>query len=233
MARKFPGQNALGKRINLCTLDKTPCFYNVVGIVGDVHQYGLEAAPTFDMYLTGGWLPYFVIRASADPATLAQAVVGEIHNIDPLLPVTQVMTLDQLVSDSVSPRRFSMNLLGIFAALALLLAAVGIYGVMSYIVGLRTGEIGIRMALGAQPQDIWKLIVGRGTRLAFAGVAIGLVGALALTRLLASLLYGIKATDPFTFLAVALLLVCVALLACYVPARRAMRVDPMVALRHE
>jgi len=233
MAGTFPGHDALGKRINLCTLDKTPCFFTVVGIVGDVHQYGLDVAPTFDMYVTGGWVPYFVIRTSSDPSTLARAAIGEIHEVDPLLPVTNVMTLDRLISESVSPRRFSMDLLGIFAVLALLLAAVGIYGVMSYMVGLRTSEIGIRIALGAQQREIWRLIVGTGAGLAFVGVTIGLLGAFALTRLLASLLYGVKATDPFTFIAVPLLLFGVAVLACYLPARRAMRVDPIVALRHE
>ncbi|HEY2459642.1 MAG TPA: ABC transporter permease [Candidatus Acidoferrum sp.] len=234
MAHTFwPDKSPVGQNINLCTLDPKPCLFNIVGVIGDVHQYGLEAAPTFDAYLTGGWVRYFVIRTSSDPAKLASAAIAEIHKSDASLPVTHVMTLDNLLSDSVSPRRFSMSLLGIFAALALLLAAVGIYGVMSYIVNLRTNEIGIRMALGAQPADVWKLIVGRGARLALVGVAIGLAGALALTRLIASLLYGVKATDPVTFATVAILLVGVALAACYLPARRAMRVDPMVALRHE
>jgi putative ABC transport system permease protein len=143
------------------------------------------------------------------------------------------MTLDNLLSDSVSPRRFSTFLLGIFAGLALLLAAMGIYGVMSYVVSLRTNEIGIRMALGAEPRDIWKLVIGRGAQLALSGVALGIIGAFAFTSVISSLLYGVKPTDPLTFGGVALLLMSVALLACYIPARRAIRVDPVVALRYE
>jgi putative ABC transport system permease protein len=231
--RFFPGGDPIGKRLNVCSLDPKPCWLTIVGVVGNVHQYGLEAAPTLDIYYSEGWPRYMVIRTAADPAALAQAAIGEVHRFDANLPVTHVMTLNNLFADSVSPRRFSTFLLGVFAGLALLLAAMGIYGVMSYIVSLRTNEIGIRVALGAQPGDIWRLVIGRGAQLAFAGVAFGLVGAFALTKLISSLLYGVKPTDPITFGGVALLLVGVALLACYVPARRAMRVDPMVALRYE
>jgi putative ABC transport system permease protein len=231
--RFWPGGDPVGKRLNLCSLDPTPCWSSIVGVVGNVHQYGLEAAPTLDVYFTGGWTQYAVIRTASDPAALAQAAIGEVHKFDPNLPVTHVMTLDNLFSDAVSPRRFSTFLLGVFAGLALLLAAMGIYGVMSYVVSLRTNEIGIRMALGAQPRDIWRLVIGRGAQLTLAGVAFGIVGAFALTKLISSLLYGVKPTDPLTFGGVALLLVSVALLACYVPARRAMRVDPLVALRYE
>jgi predicted permease len=233
IARRFFAGDAVGKRVNLCSLDPTPCWSTIVGVVGNVHQYGLEAEPTLDMYFTGGWTQYVVISASADPSALSQALISQVHSFDPTLPVTHVMTLDNLLADSVSSRRFSTFLLGMFAGLALLLAAMGIYGVMSYVVSLRTNEIGIRMALGAQPGDIWRLVIGRGARLAFAGIALGLAGAFALTKLISSLLYGVKPTDPLTFGGVALLLVSVALLACYVPARRAMRVDPMVALRYE
>ncbi|HXJ05240.1 MAG TPA: ABC transporter permease [Candidatus Acidoferrum sp.] len=231
--RLWPGGAAVGKRINMCSLDPTPCWSDIVGVVGDVHQYGLEAAPTMDVYYTGGWTPYTLVRTASDPADLANALIAEVHKFDPTLPVTHVMPLDNLLSDSVSPRRFSTFLLGVFAGLALLLAAMGIYGVMSYVVSLRTTEIGIRMALGAQPGDIWRLVIGRGAQLALAGIALGLLGAFALTRLISSLLYGVKPTDPVTFGCVALLLVGVALLACYVPARRAMRVDPIVAVRYE
>jgi putative ABC transport system permease protein len=232
--RFFAGGNPLGKRVNLCSLDPAhPCWSTIVGVVGNVHQYGLDAAPTLDMYFTGGWTPYLVIRTAADPAALAQAVVGKVHEFDANLPLTHLMTLDNLLADSVSPRRFSTFLLGMFAGLALLLAAMGVYGVMSYVVSLRTNEIGIRMALGAKPADIWKLVIGCAARLALKGIALGLVGSFLLTKLIASLLYGVKPTDPLTFSSVALLLAAVALLACYVPARRATRVDPLVALRYE
>jgi putative ABC transport system permease protein len=231
--RFFASGDAIGRRLNLCSLDPTPCWSTIVGVVGNVHQYGLEAAPTLDIYFTGGWTQYTVIRTAADPLATSQAAISEVHKFDPTLPVTHVMTLDNLLADSVSSRRFSTFLLGMFAGLALLLAAMGIYGVMSYVVSLRTNEIGVRMALGAQPGDIWRLVIGRGAALALAGVAFGMVGAFALTKLISSLLYGVKPTDPLTFGGVALLLVSVALLACYIPARRAMRVDPMVALRYE
>jgi putative ABC transport system permease protein len=234
LARRFwPEGDAVGKRVDLCSLNPKPCWSVVVGVIGNVHQYGLESAPTFDVYSTGGWADYFVIRTSADPAAVAHAAVEEVHKSDPNLPVTHITTLDGLLSESVSPRRFSAVLLGIFAGLALVLAAIGIYGVMSYVVSQRTNEIGIRMALGAQPRDIGGLVLGRGTRLAAAGIALGLAGSFALSRLLSSLLYGVQATDPLTFAGVALLLGAVALVACYLPARRAAHLDPIIALRHE
>jgi len=231
--RFWPQGDPLGKRINLCSMYSTPCWSTIVGIVGDVHQFGLEGEPTFDAYFTGGWTPYMVIRTSSDPVALTEAVATIIHKSDAALPITQVMTMDDLLSDSVSPRRFSTALIAAFAVLALLLAAIGIYGVMSYVVGNRTREIGIRMALGAQPGDVLGLVVGRGVRLAVLGVGVGLAGAFALTRALSSLLFDVKPTDPLTFGGVALLLIAIALLASYIPARRAMRVDPIVALRNE
>jgi putative ABC transport system permease protein len=160
-------------------------------------------------------------------------VKDKIWSVDNQIPVTRVQTMTEARAASVAGQRFNMLLLGIFASVALILAAVGIYGVISYSVTQRTHEIGIRMALGAQTKDVLKLILGRGLLLALAGVAIGIAGAFALTRVMASLLFNVSATDPVTFAVVALLLVLVALLASYIPARRAMRVDPMVALRYE
>src|SRR5580700_6061377 len=231
--RFWPGADPIGQRINISSLNPQPCWLPIVGIVGDIHQFGLDAPPTFDVYSAGGWTPNLVIRTSSDPVALAQAATQEIHKIDPNLPVIHVTTLDGLLSETVAPRRFSTILLGAFALLALVLAAVGIYGVMSYIVSLRINEIGVRMALGAQPRDIWRLIVGSGARLALAGIAIGLTGALALTRLLSSLLFEVRASDPATFAAVIAGLGAVSLLACYIPARRATKVDPISALRHD
>jgi putative ABC transport system permease protein len=233
MARRFfASEDPIGHRVNFCSLDPQPCWFSIVGIVGNVHQFGLEAGPTYDAYFTGGWTPRLVIRASSDPVAIAAAAMEVVHRVDPSLPLTEVTTLDGLVSRSVSPRRFSAVLIGVLAGLALVLSAVGIYGVMSYTVGQRTQEIGIRMALGAQPQNMLALMLGRGARLAFAGIGAGIFGALVLTRFLSSLLFGVQAHDPLTFTAVAVLLLLVALAACYVPARRAMKVAPMVALRY-
>jgi putative ABC transport system permease protein len=234
MARRFwPAGDALGKRIDLCSLDKQSCLYTIVGIVGNVHQFGLEAEPTFDVYLAGGWTPYFVIRTASDPVTVAVAATDVIHRADASLPVTHVMTMDALLSGSVSPRRFSAVLIGAFAALALVLAAVGIYGVMSYTVSQRTQEIGIRMALGAQRGDVQGMILGHSAKLTLLGLGLGLAGSFALVQFLTSLLFGVGAYDAATFIGVSVLLAVVAMAAAYVPARRAVRVDPLVALRYE
>jgi putative ABC transport system permease protein len=231
--RFFAAEDPVGHRLNFCSLDPKPCWFSIVGVVGDVHQFGLEAGPTYDAYFAGGWPSHLLIRTASDPSTIAAAVTRAVHEIDPNLPVTEITTLDGLLSRSISPRRFSAVLIGVLATLALVLAAVGIYGVMSYTVGQRTQEIGIRMALGAQPQNMLELILGRGLRLALLGIAVGLLGAFVLTRYLSSLLFGVQSKDPLTFAAVAVLLLLVALAACYVPARRAMRVDPIVSLRYE
>jgi putative ABC transport system permease protein len=231
--RFFANQDPIGHRLNFCSLDPKPCWFSIVGVVGDVHQFELEAAPTYDAYFTGGWPSHLLVRTASDPAAVTAAVTRVVHEVEPDLPVTEVTTMDGLLSRSLSPRRFASVLIAVLAGLALVLSAVGIYGVMSYTVGQRTQEIGVRMALGAQPRNMLALILGRGASLALIGIAAGILGALALTRFLSSLLFGIAPKDPLTFAGVALLLFGVALAACYVPARRAMRVDPMVALRYE
>jgi putative ABC transport system permease protein len=231
--RYWPHGDALGKRVNLCSLDPKPCWYTIIGIAGNVHQFGLDGQPTFDLYFTGGWTPYLVVRTALDPLGIAVAVREVVHKVEPNLPVTHVMTMDGLLSGSVSPRRFSVVLIGIFAVLALLLAAMGIYGVMSYAVSQRTQEIGLRMALGAPAGSVRGMILGQMLRLTMLGVGIGLAGSFVVARFLASLLFGVGTYDPATFLGVAVLLVAVALSASYIPARRAMRVDPLVALRYE
>ena len=174
-----------------------------------------------------------LIRTKGDPMNLAPAVRTLVRGIDADLPLYDIQTMESVVADSIAPVRFSAILLGAFAAVALLLAAAGLYGVISYSVSQRTQEIGIRMALGAKSASVLRLVLGEGLKLATTGLALGLAGSLALTRLLASQLHGVRAADPATFIGVALLLAATALAACYVPARRAMRVDPMVALRHE
>ena len=234
MSRRFwPKGDALGKRINLCSLDPKPCWVEIIGIVGNVHQFGLEAEPTYDTYFVGGWTPYLVVRSADETATLAPSITEVLHRSEPNLPISRVITMDGLISDSVSPRRFSAVLIGIFAGLALVLAAVGIYGVMSNAVSGRRQEIGIRMALGAQPGGVKKMILAESARLTLIGVASGMAAAFVLVRFLASLIFGVSTYDWVTFGGVALLLTGVALAASYIPARRAVRVDPMIALRYE
>jgi predicted permease len=209
----------------------------IVGVVGDTHHDGPGQDVESEIYV-----PYLqakrnfmqlAIRTTADPTSLASAVRREVAAVDPEQPIARLATLDQTLSESVAPRRFNMLLLGIFAALALAISTVGIYGVVAYSVTQRTHEVGIRMALGAERRDVLNMIVGQGLKLALIGVAIGIAGALALTRFLSSMLYGITPTDPLTFVVVSLILIAVALVACYIPARRAAKVDPMVALRYE
>ena len=172
-------------------------------------------------------------RTAGNPLHWAAAVRAQVAAIDKGQPAHDIATLDELTAESLVPRRSNVLLLGSFALLGLILASVGIYGVVSYSVSRRTHEIGIRIALGAEKGDVLRMVVGQGLKLALIGVVIGIAGALALTRFLSSLLYGVKPTDPLTFVAVSLILIAVALLACYIPARRAAKVDPMVALRYE
>jgi putative ABC transport system permease protein len=237
MARRdFPGENPLGKRITV-PMSENPVPTEIVGIVGDVRYDSLvdEAAPT--VYFPHPDLVYdamtLVIRTTGDPGDMVPAVRRVLRSIDPNQPVSDVRTMDQVMSQTVGRARFNTVLLGLFAALATLLATAGIFGVMNYSVTLRTREIGLRMALGAPQKQVLMLILKQGLLLTSIGIGIGLLAALALTRLMSGLLFGVGSTDPATFAAIVLLLTAVSLIACYIPARRATRVDPLIALRYD
>jgi predicted permease len=242
MARQFwPGEDPLGKRFKVGPLEGSNPWLTVVGIVADVRQMGVDAPVKAEMYVPY-WqaAPYtlfvprdLVIRTSVAPSSLVPAVRQAIREVDPNQPVANVRTMDEVLGRVTAQRTLGMQLLTAFAALGLLLAALGIYGVLSYFVVQHTPEIGVRMALGAQRSDVLKLVIGRGMKLALAGIVVGLFGALLLTRAMSRLLFGVSAIDPLTFAGVAALLALVAFLACYIPARRATKVDPMVALRYE
>jgi putative ABC transport system permease protein len=174
-----------------------------------------------------------IVKATGDPNQLIASAREQVKQLDPDQPIYNIKTMDEIRSESVAGERLNLTLFSIFAGIALVLAVVGIYGVMSYTVTQRTHEIGIRMAIGAQQRDVFKMVLGQGMMLALIGIAIGLVGAFALTRLMASMLFGVTATDPATFAAIAVLLTAVALMACYLPGRRATKVDPVISLRYE
>jgi putative ABC transport system permease protein len=232
----FPNEEAIGKRIIFDEEKKTPV--EIVGVVGDVHRNGLDVKVEPEVYVSFVQNPErrlnLVLRTdSENAADLTPAARAEIKAFDPNQIIWRAQTLQQLLGTSVAPRRFNMLLLGIFAGVAVVLAAVGLYGVMSYSVTWRTHEIGIRMALGADRTNVLRMVIRQGMTLAFIGLAIGLVGAFSLSRVLICLLHGVSPTDPLTFTGVSLVLMVVALLACIMPARRATRVDPLVALRAE
>jgi len=234
----FPGENPIGQRIlaGIANAGEPP-MREIIGVVGNVKFEDLTAEFSPESYIPYGQLQFgsitIVMRSSKDPQGLAKPIASAVQSLDKDLPTYASKTVEQYLDGAIAVPRFNTFLLAIFAALAMVLTAVGLYGVISYTVAQRTHEIGIRMALGAQPGDMMRLVVGQGMRLALFGVGVGFIAALGLTRFLSSLLFGISSTDPVSFAAVVAMLFTVVLLACYIPARRAMRVDPMVALRYE
>jgi putative ABC transport system permease protein len=247
LARRYwPGEDPIGKRITFDDPTKNPSWLTVVGVAKNTARASWVSPPEEEVflpyqqnrsYLENPSPPFayltLVVRTSGDPTDLAPAIRGAIHSLDRNIPLSEIQSMDQVVAEATSQSRFYLVLLAAFATVALLLAGVGIYGVMSYSVSRRTHEIGVRMALGAQGRDVLKLVVFQGIIQALAGVAVGLAGALALSHLMAGLLYGTRSNDPATFAAVVVVLSGVAVAASYVPARRATRVDPIVALRYE
>jgi predicted permease len=244
VAKYFPTEDPLGKHITLgvthdtlATPSPVTSTGEIIGVVGNVRQFGLREDPYPAVYLGWGTFPLndmsFLIRSNSDPAQLAAAIRDRVHAVDPTMAIYNIQTMEQAVSESVAQPRFYTMLLSGFAGLALLLAALGIYGVVSYSVSQRTRELGIRIALGATEERVIRLVIGQGMTLTVAGVGIGLIGAYWLVHLLATLLYGVTPTDSATFVGVSLVLLAVAWLASYLPARRASRVDPVIAMRTE
>lgn len=235
-ARYWPNEEAIGKRISLEDA-KTGPFLTVIGVVGNVHQVSLDSEPYPQMYQAysqnPAWGAALVVRTASDPIGMTSAIRAQVSSLDMNQPLYNVRTMEQVLSESISRQRFNTLLISLFTVVALALAAVGIYGVVSYSVSHRSHEIGIRMALGAQRRDILKMIIEYGLKLALVGAAIGLAAAFVLTRVMTSLLYGVSAIDPFTFAIGTIILIGLALLGCYIPARRATKVEPMIALRYE
>jgi putative ABC transport system permease protein len=242
MAREYwPDGDAVGRRFKLGdATDDTP-WRTIVGVVGDVRQMGIDVPVKSEMYLPYGQVPPYafysprdlVLRTNGDPMSLTGAVRQAVRAVDPDQPISNVQTMAEVLGTETSQRRLGMILLTAFAVLALLLASLGIYGVLAYFVAQHRNEIGVRLALGATPANILLFVLQKGMKLTLLGVAIGLAASFALTRLMTSLLFGVNAVDPLTFAAVPVLLAAVAFLACWIPARRAARVDPVVALRYE
>jgi predicted permease len=233
---RWPNQDPIGHTIEFGNMDGDLRLLTIVGIVGDVHEYGLDAPPRPTVYVNLFQRPRAAITltmlSDADTRLVTSAARGILQDVNPEIPA-KFQTLSQVYSASLGSRRFNVILIGFFGITALLLATAGVFGVMAYSVSRRTREIGVRVALGARSGDVLRMILSQGLRTVFVGVAIGIAGSLALTRTVESLLFGVTATDPLTFGGVTLLLVGAALLACFIPARRATKVDPMVALRYE
>lgn len=235
MARRyFPGEDPVGKKIVIGVLSPTPTVIPIIGVVADVKDLGLDAPVEPELYYPGfNNQQLLMIRTTGDPAAVAASVRQAVRATDDEQPVYKIETMDEALSASLAGRRLSAMLTGLFALIALLLATIGIYGVISWSVTERTHELGIRLALGAKAADVFKLVIGYGMKLVLTGVGIGLITSLVVTRLMKSLLFGVDASDPTTFAFIALLLILTAMLACWIPARRATKVDPMVALRYE
>jgi putative ABC transport system permease protein len=235
----FPDENPIGKRITFGNVEQNgqPRWFEIVGVVANVRSLELREEPQAEIYfstLQDYWPAMsIVVRSSVEPSTLAASVRQVVNEIDKSVPVSQVKTMDRIVSESITQPRFNLFLLGLFGTVAMLLSAAGIYGVTAYTVSQRTHELGIRLALGAQVGDVLKMILGQGMAVIGVGLALGLVAAFALMRLLRSLLFGVGENDPATFVAITIVLLIVALIACYIPARRAKKVDPLEALRAE
>ena len=236
-ARYWPGENPLGHRITLGLPRPDNPWITIVGVARDLPHRAIDSTPQPDWYLSRpravSRQQVLFVRTAGNPSDLSSAVRAAVAAIDPQQPVTSLRTMSEVIAETTAPRRFSMVLLTIFAALSLVFAALGVYGVISYAVMQRTKEVGIRIALGAQRRDVLRLVLGNGFRLALIGIGSGLVLALVMTRLMVSLLFGITPTDALTFVSVSAVLLLVVLAACYLPARRAARVDPLVALRYE
>jgi len=235
--RYWPNEDAVGKRIRFGTDDGAPAL-EVVGVVGRVKMEGLDTdSNRVQGYFSFSQVPFqsmaVIVKGQSDPNQLIASARNQVRSLDSDQPIYNIRTMEEIRGESVAPQRLNLTLLTIFAGIAFVLAIVGIYGVMSYAVTQRTHEIGIRMAIGAQPRDVFKMILGQGMMLTIIGMVAGLLGAFALTRLMATMLFSVKPTDPITFTTVAVLLLLIALIACYIPGRRATKVDPVNSLRYE
>lgn len=237
--REFPDEEPIGKRITFGNTGagQQPVWFEIIGVTANVRSIDLREEPSPELYFSSMQNNFsymaIVIRSTVEPESLAPALRQAVAEVDRTVPISEVKTMEHIVSESVTQPRFNLFLLAVFSGIALLLSAAGIYGVTAYTVTQRTHELGIRIALGAQVGDVLRMILGQGMMVIGAGIALGLIAAFGLMRLMKSLLFGVSATDPFTFIGITVVLIAAGLLACYLPARRATKVDPLVALRYE